>query len=721
MAVKGMAVFRSGGEDYTINDPNIADEFSTSKAYSKGDYVYYGGSLYKFTQNKAAGAWNGSAVQAVKLSEDMYGNYQEAKQLTSNVYQEEFSDNNGFAIDGYSRQMLSEKNITKNRFMHLNENDYTQYTIAVNSQYVYYTIPVTPGSKYIVSATSYRYIKGVIIVNSSETVIKYYPEENSETQITVVNDVLIPDNAVKMYVVDLAANHPYCYKKQPEFHLESDPSRFYGLADFSSKNPIREATAQEYTATYLINNNSDIEQHANSYYTTYELEVYPGQYYKVTSINYNNFKSAYILNSNDELVSYFPQEGSSEESFVTTMVKIPDDGVKMLVMRKKDSSFDIKKIDYSYDPLVDAVVQPDRATYLVNSNTEIAQSPNSYFTTYHVAVKPGQKYRVTSENYNNFRSAYVLDKSGSLLAYFPETGSGTLSNPTTEFEIPANGAELLVIKNKDLRFNLEQIDVVIHDIGYRSGMYNPLYKKKLVSCGDSLTSADTSGLSNLMPYGRKSYAWFVAYRNMMEYLNMGYSGETFCSTTMEDNTYKKGFSEEKYLNIPADADIVTIFYGWNDEARGPMQYKNEWCYDHYGKYYSSCTDEEKAACEEAEDWVAMFIGTESDDTCHTWYGGWNIVLGWLRENRPDAKIGVVIPYVSTEDYRTSLIGLCKKYAVSWVDAADPREWFSTGYSKDIDEGISTLLKSQFTSDTLHPNETGHERISYPYEKWIRGL
>lgn len=67
MAVKGMSVFTQGGEDFTINDPNIADEFNTSTNYYKGDEAYYQGNLYMFTQDHSAGAWNGSHVVQIKV------------------------------------------------------------------------------------------------------------------------------------------------------------------------------------------------------------------------------------------------------------------------------------------------------------------------------------------------------------------------------------------------------------------------------------------------------------------------------------------------------------------------------------------------------------------------------------------------------------------------------------------------------------------------------
>ncbi len=68
---KGVTIFGANGEDYTINDPNIAAEFSTSTAYAIGDYCYYEGNLCRFKVAHAAGAWSSSDVDPVKMGERM--------------------------------------------------------------------------------------------------------------------------------------------------------------------------------------------------------------------------------------------------------------------------------------------------------------------------------------------------------------------------------------------------------------------------------------------------------------------------------------------------------------------------------------------------------------------------------------------------------------------------------------------------------------------------
>ena len=74
MATKGITVFTQNGEDFTINDPNVANEFSTGTAYAIGDHVTYQGNLYVFTAAHSAGAWNAAHVTQVTIGEELNEN-----------------------------------------------------------------------------------------------------------------------------------------------------------------------------------------------------------------------------------------------------------------------------------------------------------------------------------------------------------------------------------------------------------------------------------------------------------------------------------------------------------------------------------------------------------------------------------------------------------------------------------------------------------------------
>jgi hypothetical protein len=52
---------------------SIADAFSASESYSEGDYVVYDYSLYKFTADKSAGAWDSSKATPVAVVDELGG------------------------------------------------------------------------------------------------------------------------------------------------------------------------------------------------------------------------------------------------------------------------------------------------------------------------------------------------------------------------------------------------------------------------------------------------------------------------------------------------------------------------------------------------------------------------------------------------------------------------------------------------------------------------
>lgn len=64
-----------GGGGGSEANANIANSFSTGTDYTAGDYVIYGGNLYKFTQDKAAGAWDSSVVESATVGADLTNVY----------------------------------------------------------------------------------------------------------------------------------------------------------------------------------------------------------------------------------------------------------------------------------------------------------------------------------------------------------------------------------------------------------------------------------------------------------------------------------------------------------------------------------------------------------------------------------------------------------------------------------------------------------------------
>lgn len=57
--------------DYSDLLDTLASDFSASTAYNAGDYVWYNGTLYRFTANHAAGSWTGADAVAAVIGADM--------------------------------------------------------------------------------------------------------------------------------------------------------------------------------------------------------------------------------------------------------------------------------------------------------------------------------------------------------------------------------------------------------------------------------------------------------------------------------------------------------------------------------------------------------------------------------------------------------------------------------------------------------------------------
>lgn len=64
----------SGGDSNQANKADIATEFNTTTAYTAGCFVYYGGKLYQFNADHAAGAWDPTDVVVANVTDQVVSN-----------------------------------------------------------------------------------------------------------------------------------------------------------------------------------------------------------------------------------------------------------------------------------------------------------------------------------------------------------------------------------------------------------------------------------------------------------------------------------------------------------------------------------------------------------------------------------------------------------------------------------------------------------------------
>ena len=258
----------------------------------------------------------------------------------------------------------------------------------------------------------------------------------------------------------------------------------------------------------------------------------------------------------------------------------------------------------------------------------------------------------------------------------------------------------------------------------------PLFGLKLVTAGDSISEG--FGVEDAEKYTnntRPTYGYLAKEFYGMDYLNIAMSGRTVadCKT---NGTSLNGFCVDRYRLVPDDTDVLTVWFGWNDLYYGPKSLKDDYCMETYGNYYESCSESQKAEADSHADWEALFVSDITSNNNKTWCGAWNTVLNYFTTVKPVERFGVVIPYLYeleiAKQMRDKLKELCKRYGVCCIDASNPNEIPSIGYSERFPNGNymqtnGVYLKNKYTKDQTHPNILGYQRIARGYIPWLLKL
>lgn len=229
----------------------------------------------------------------------------------------------------------------------------------------------------------------------------------------------------------------------------------------------------------------------------------------------------------------------------------------------------------------------------------------------------------------------------------------------------------------------EKIQETVHDV---------LKGKVWYACGDSFTEGDYTGYTGVyrftdQPYmGKKMvYPFFIGRRTGCVVKNLASSGSTLAAVSGSTNTFIN-----IYQNIGADADYITIKYGINDGHQG------------------------------------VPIGTIDSTDPSTFYGAWNVVMSWIINNRPNAKIGIIVSNgLDNNSYADATIAIAKKYGVPYLN-----EWngeqvpvlIRSGRT-DVDPDILQLRTDTWkvSNSNWHPNKECHKYESTFVEAFLKAL
>ena len=224
--------------------------------------------------------------------------------------------------------------------------------------------------------------------------------------------------------------------------------------------------------------------------------------------------------------------------------------------------------------------------------------------------------------------------------------------------------------------------------------------KKWVVCGDSFTYGATDTVLPDGPYkGHKAvYPYLIGNRTGINVVLYARNGQTLgylndATNPNNNNSLTSPNSQFYYQSIPEDADYITIYLGINDVN-----------YD-------------------------IPLGTIDDATVETYCGAYNVVLSWLRANRPFAHVGIIVTNGtgSNGNERTlAQIALAKKYGYPYInlngDERTPAMIRST--NPDIPAAIKqNILNAQAVnpSSNTHPNDAAHAFESTFIENFLKSL
>ena len=285
----------------------------------------------------------------------------------------------------------------------------------------------------------------------------------------------------------------------------------------------------------------------------------------------------------------------------------------------------------------------------------------------------------------------------------------------------------------------------------------PLTNGLYGQAGDSISEG--AGLRTLLPDSdpyapisgtkKATYGYYIAKLNRMRWANYGKSGSTL-GFVVANGINKNGFSKENGLYTQMDNDLthLSIFFGWNDSYYGPIMKREDWLFDTYSTkiYYprtrgligTNASDGTPYTTQKQYEAVnavtgnvggidydnsnsyfnALYVGTKDDNTNKTFWGAWNIVLPYLIEKYPFAKILLIVPFGTTDLMRQCVRDAAQKYGLTYYDFSSINNQLFYQWDDNKPNGmvagktISQFRIDNLTYDGLHPNEEGYKYL-YP--------
>lgn len=545
--------------------------------------------------------------------------------------------------------------------------------VAADPSHNYIYVVVADGKWYYYNESTTSWTAGGVY-QSSQGVIGYNYTDNLYDLSTISPSKLLGSNDTLSNSADFNTSD-YIAVEAGETYTFLSPIRVF-MTYNSGKTKV-----QFYDAT---------EEDNGFYEPPYQFTVPSGVYFIRVSI-YSTALEPMIVKGSVSTKDYVPYSKKEEENIDfsnTGYTAINDTVIKYLYPIPSENLIDPELISHT--------------SYIYNEKGYI-HSLSTYMTTDYMPVEASTDYYINTR----YRKLLFFDEYYSpMVDTFVDnwTESGVIETPAGSAYVRLTFTEgledLMMIKSdsavsftpyqRQLPANVGLTDKMreeIRGVSILSG-------KKLVACGDSFTQYTNAQFPS-GPYAgkNKTYPYLIGLRNDMVVENLAVSGSTIA---VNSGTQTK-FSETLYTTIPADADYILIKYGINDSHQN------------------------------------IPIGTINDNTNTTFYGAWNVVMSYIIEHYPLAKVGIIVSngldYSSSAPdgsyYAKATKDIAKKYGIptlnEWDDPNVPL-LNRTGRT-DVDDDVRTIRNETFrvSPTNTHENWQCQEYESSFVEDFLKRL
>lgn len=322
---------------------------------------------------------------------------------------------------------------------------------------------------------------------------------------------------------------------------------------------------------------------------------------------------------------------------------------------------------------VDVELTADTVVNNSGGITDVSTSTIRGYTTAKADVNEGKLYHIhANTNWGNATYAFydVDDK----LLLIGDVSENTATYIFTDGVViaPSNAKYIRVgfnssVGNFVLEENIKMLSIPNNN--------KPWVGKKWVCVGDSLTEKNTRTSMN--------YHDYIANETGITVVNMGKSGSGYAARSAQNEAFY-----QRILNVPTDADVITIFGSFNDIGK-------------------------------------LDIGSADDTATVTTIGGCiNHTLDTLFNTYPLARVGIVTPTpwdtlnpynYANHPYVTLLKEIAAKRGIPCLDL------FHTSGLRPWEEAYRAIAYSKDDGSGTHPDENGHAIIAPQFREFLAKL